>query len=44
MLNEKIQGIDDRFPQETLNLILSMGKLLKLQLNEPTINAVSEAF
>ncbi|XP_060846033.1 uncharacterized protein LOC132925678 [Rhopalosiphum padi] len=44
MLDEMIQGIDERFSQETLNLIASMGKMLKLQTDDADIKILSEAF
>lgn len=34
LLDELIWGIDDRFSQETYNSTVSMGKMLKLQLDE----------
>lgn len=44
MLDEIIWGIDERFSQETLNLIESMGKMLKLQTDDAEIKILSEAF
>ncbi|KAE9543666.1 hypothetical protein AGLY_002062, partial [Aphis glycines] len=44
MLDEMIRGIDERFSQETLNLIVSMGKMLKLQTDDADIKILSEAF
>ncbi|CAI6357412.1 unnamed protein product [Macrosiphum euphorbiae] len=43
-LNKMIRGIDERFSQETLNLIASMGKMLKLQTDDADIKILSEAF
>jgi hypothetical protein len=44
MLDEIIREIDERFSQETLNLIASMGKILKLQTDNADIKILSEVF
>ncbi|KAF0770774.1 zinc finger MYM-type protein 1-like [Aphis craccivora] len=44
MLDDIIRGIDECFSQETLNLIESMGKMLKPQTCDAEIKILSESF